>query len=212
MLLEDAEASHEEALASDLTRVRAQSHHLLSLVNDILDLSKVESGALEPKARDFALDALLEEVGGDIRPIFLGGGNRFSCLNTSGVDALHCDKRFLRQILLNLLGNAAKFTARGAVTLLVERDGDTLAFRIIDTGIGMTADQLARLFNPFVQADASITRRFGGTGLGLALSRNLARLLGGDITVESAPGVGSTFSVALPLSAVAVAGAQSVAA
>jgi signal transduction histidine kinase len=212
MLLEEAEARREEGMRSDLTRVHAQSQHLLSLVNDILDLSKVESGALEPKGRDFDLETLLEEVIADTRPIFLKGGNRFACLNTSGVDALHSDKRFVRQILLNLLGNAAKFTFKGAITLLVERDGEILAFRVIDTGIGMSADQLARLFTPFMQGDNSVTRQFAGTGLGLALSRNLARLLGGDITVESARGAGSTFSLIFPLAAIVAAGEQSVAA
>jgi signal transduction histidine kinase len=200
IMLEDA-ANTDEGARHDLGRVHAASHHLLSLVNDILDLSKVESGALEANIKTIDLHTLLNEVSATAKPLFIPGDTRFVTANDSGLVNIRTDARFLRQILINLLGNAAKFTNKGAVSLRIEQAGDKIAFRVIDTGIGMNSETLAKLFTPFHQADSSTTRRFGGTGLGLALSRKLAHLLGAEIEVESAPGRGSTFSLVFARSA-----------
>ncbi len=199
LLMEDAEGRGDSQSAQDLTRLHASSQHLLALINDILDLAKVESGALEANKREIALEALVDQLGATARPLCIKNENQFSVENVAGPLMLYTDARFLRQILINLVGNAAKFTQKGEIALRVERHGEILAFHVEDTGIGMTPEQLGRLFNPFVQADDSVVERFGGTGLGLALSRKLAQLLGGDIVVESVPDAGSTFSVVFPL-------------
>jgi signal transduction histidine kinase len=205
-------------LATDLKRIHTAGSHLLSLVSDILDLSKIEAGKLDLLVRPFDLEALVVEVCEAIWPLVGHNNNTFE-YRCGGVGEMLSDATRVRQVLLNLLSNACKFTSRGEIRLGVDRrparpgdfgehgqdtplDGvDCLEFTVQDTGIGMTAAQLQRLFGSFSQVDASATRRYGGTGLGLAISRRLCRMMGGEIFVDSQFGAGSTFRVRLPASA-----------
>ncbi len=189
-------------LVGDLGKIQANARHLLGLINDVLDISKVESGKMDVYAETFDIAAMVGEVASGVTGLMAHKGNRFVLdLPTGGLGSGHTDVVKLRQILLNLLGNAAKFTEAGTVTLSCRREAgspDQLVFRVADTGIGMTDAQVDHLFQRFHQADASTTRKFGGTGLGLALSKAFGTMLGGDLTVDSAPGQGSTFTAHLP--------------
>ena len=190
-------------LARDVTKIEGNARHLLGLINDVLDLSKVESGKMEAFAETFDIRTAVEEVGSTVGALMDKKKNRlvFDLGGGAGADlgVMHSDVTRVRQILLNLLSNAAKFTENGTVTLSVSRnDDDRIRFAVSDTGIGMTPEQLAKLFQRFQQADASTTRQFGGTGLGLALTKAFAAMLGGEIDVTSTYGTGSTFAVTLP--------------
>ncbi len=190
-------------LARDVTKIEGNARHLLGLINDVLDLSKVESGKMEAFAETFDVRATVEEVGSTVGALMDKKNNRLVLDLGEGADGrlgvMHSDITRVRQILLNLLSNAAKFTENGTITLSVSRDGDDrIRFAVSDTGIGMTPEQLAKLFQRFQQADASTTRQFGGTGLGLALTKAFAAMLGGVIEVTSIHGAGSTFAVTLP--------------
>ena len=191
-----------EKAVEPLRRVLRAGRHLLELINGILDLSKIEAGKLDLTTEDVALQPLLEEVMGLARPLAETNKNELVLECPPDCGSMHTDSMRLRQVLLNLLSNACKFTKAGKVTLKVarrERGGrDWVEFAVSDTGIGMTQEQLGRLFVEFSQADASTTRQFGGTGLGLAITRKLCQLLGGDVTVDSSPGKGSTFVIELP--------------
>jgi CheY-like chemotaxis protein/anti-sigma regulatory factor (Ser/Thr protein kinase) len=168
----------------------------------VLDLSKIEAGKMDLYLESFEIAPLVRDVVAVLEPLAQKNANRLVIECPPDVGAMRADLTKLRQALFNLLSNACKFTERGTVSLVVTRDpavhGDTLAFAVADTGIGMTPEQLARLFEEFGQADASTTRRYGGTGLGLALSRRLCRMMGGDITVMSEANRGSTFTIRLP--------------
>ena len=146
---------------------------------------------------------LIQEVRATVEPLVAANGNSLEIVNAGSPASLHNDVTRLRQCLLNLLSNACKFTRNGAIRLGLDREigsgAHYIVFRVSDTGIGMTADQVGKLFQAFTQADASTTRRYGGTGLGLAITRKIARLMGGDVTVESAPQQGSTFTLRLPV-------------
>ncbi|MDB5101404.1 MAG: hypothetical protein JWM80_5825 [Cyanobacteria bacterium RYN_339] len=184
--------------------IRRNSEHLLSVINDILDLSKIEAGKLTIEAVECSLPALITDVASPMRVRAADKGLAFGVrLHTSVPAVVRTDPVRLRQILLNLAGNAVKFTELGGVTLEIRfrpsRGGGVLTIAVVDTGIGMTAEQADGLFVPFQQADSSMNRRFGGTGLGLAISRPLALALGGEIGVASAPGAGSTFTLSLPV-------------
>jgi signal transduction histidine kinase/ActR/RegA family two-component response regulator len=200
MLQEDAEDDGETSRVEDLQKIKFSGQHLLGLINDVLDLSKIEAGRMEFVTDQCIVQALVDEVATVARPLADKRRNRLivECTATDG--ELHTDVTKVRQILLNLLSNAAKFTESGTITLTARSspDGQGVEFAIADTGIGLTDEQLGRLFKEFSQAEASTSRRYGGTGLGLALSRKLARALGGDVTVVSTPGAGSTFTLALP--------------
>lgn len=183
----------------DLTRVQQSATHLLNLINDLLDLSKVEAGKLDVECIPIDLATLLSEIQADaerlVRP-----GVRFQLEGAgSTVEGLRGDPLRTRQILLNLISNAAKFTHEGAVRLEVTHDGAWLALAVHDSGIGIPADKLASIFDGYSQAEVSTTREYGGTGLGLSLSRQLAEKLGGELTVASVTGQGSTFTLRLPL-------------
>ncbi|WP_440940191.1 ATP-binding protein [Immundisolibacter sp.] len=185
-------------------RIREAGEHLLGVINDILDFSRLEAGRLALDIQPLSLGSLIDNVESLIRERAELKGLRFvTDLPDTLPDWVAGDAQRLRQILVNLLANAVKFTDRGEVSLRVERRGDETLFRVTDTGIGITDEQAARLFRPFEQADTSTTRRYGGSGLGLAISQNLARDMGGEIIVKSALGVGSTFTLRVPLSATA---------
>jgi CheY-like chemotaxis protein len=209
MLEEDAEDIENPRFVADLQKIRAAGRHLLELINDILDLSKIEAGKMDLFIESFVVTDLLDNVVATIAPLVEKSKNtlQVECDGDPGI--MHTDKTKIRQALFNLLSNATKFTEQGIITLKISRHrtsytgeatqgGDWLQFQVADTGIGMTPEQMENLFVPFSQADASTTRRYGGTGLGLTISRRFCRLMGGDITVESEPGLGSTFTIHLP--------------
>ena len=172
------------------------------MINDILDLSKIEAGRMELNLETFDLTNLIEDVVSTILPLSEKNGNTLSVKVPKPAGFMRADLIRLRQVLLNLLSNACKFTDQGIVTLEITRemikDSEIVNFRVKDTGIGMSADQVVRLFRPFTQADASTTRKYGGTGLGLVISRRFIQMMNGDITVESNPGEGTIFTVTLP--------------
>ena len=176
----------------------------LGLINQVLDLAKIEAGKLELNPQSLQLAPLVDEVVGTARQLAEQNENRLVVETQENLGALTVDPMRLRQILLNLLSNVCKFTKQGEVALHVRKvvDGHNwIEFAVADSGIGMTAEQQAKLFQDFIQADSLTTRRYGGTGLGLALSRKLARMMGGDVTVTSQPGKGSVFTVRLPVGA-----------
>jgi PAS domain S-box-containing protein len=201
LLREEAEERQVPSFVADLDKIRGAGRHLLSLINDVLDLSKIEAGKVEIVPAPFPLRRVIDEVMATVEPLIAHRGNRLEVRCPADPGAMHSDETRIRQVLFNLLSNASKFTEQGTITLDVARDGDAMSFAVSDTGIGMTPEQAARLFEAFVQADASIAARYGGTGLGLAISRRLCRLMGGDIAVASEPGRGSTFTVRLPVTA-----------
>ena len=203
MMLEEIEDEDDAAgLAPDMRKIEGNARHLLGLINDVLDLSKVESGKMEVYAEQFELDGMMREVASTVESLISKKENRLTLELEVGLGVMHSDVTKIRQVLLNLLGNAAKFTEHGTITLAASRvsaaDGDRIVFRVSDTGIGMTDEQLAKLFQRFQQADSSTTRKFGGTGLGLSLTKAFAEMLHGTVAVESVHERGSTFSVSLP--------------
>ncbi len=204
MMVTNATRFGTEKALEPLRRVNAAGTHLLSLINEILDLSKIEAGKLELNPEPVNLARLIDEVIGTAGQLAEKNQNHLIVEAQENVGALTADSMRLKQILLNLLSNACKFTKEGEVALRVRKvaDGrDWVELAVADTGIGLTAEQQAKLFQEFTQADSLTARRYGGTGLGLALSRKLARMMGGDVTVTSEPGKGSVFTVRLPGSA-----------
>jgi signal transduction histidine kinase len=202
MLLDDAEEMGAEELARDLKKIRSASKHLLVLINSILDFSKIEAGKMEFYLDAFAIDALLSDTVAIVQPLFDKNHNKFSCRGAEAMGAMVADSVKVRQVLFNLISNAAKFTDNGTITLSVRSEvkqgEEKICFDVSDTGIGMTPEQMGRLFAAFTQADSSVTSKFGGTGLGLAISRHFCRMMNGDITVQSELGKGTTFTVELP--------------
>jgi signal transduction histidine kinase len=200
MMVTSAARFGTEKALEPLRRVNAAGTHLLSLINEILDLSKIEAGKLELNPEPVNLERLIDEVVGTAGQLAEKNHNRLAEAQEN-VGSLKADPMRLKQILLNLLSNACKFTKEGEIALRVRKvaDGrDWVELAVADTGIGLTAEQQAKLFQEFTQADSLTARRYGGTGLGLALSRKLARMMGGDVTVTSEPGKGSVFTVRLP--------------
>jgi signal transduction histidine kinase len=190
-----------EKAQEPLKRINAAGTHLLGLINQVLDLSKIEAGKLELNPESVNLAPLIEEVIGTAGQLAEQNKNRLVVEAGENLGAATVDPMRLRQILLNLLSNACKFTKQGEVRLAARRlvnGGNWIELAVADTGIGMTAEQQAKLFAEFTQADSLTARKFGGTGLGLAISRKLARMMGGDVTVKSEPGKGSVFTVRLP--------------
>jgi signal transduction histidine kinase len=205
MMVNNAARFGTEKAQEPLQRVRRAGQHLLSLINEVLDLSKIEAGKLELCPESVTLAPLIDEVIGTAQPLAEQNQNRLVAECQVHLAPLTVDPMRLRQILLNLLSNSCKFTKQGEVALRVRKviDGrEWVEFAVSDTGIGMTVEQLARLFEEFSQADSLTARRYGGTGLGLAVTRKLARMMGGDVTVASKPGKGSVFSVRLPTVAI----------
>jgi len=201
MMVKNAVQFGTEKAQEPLQRVNRAGTHLLGLINQVLDLSKIEAGKLELNPQTVQLAPLINEVIGTAGQLAEQNKNRLVIDAQENLGALTVDPMRLRQILLNLLSNACKFTKAGEVKLAarkVANGGRWIEFAVSDTGIGMTAEQQTKLFEEFSQADATTAQRFGGTGLGLALSRKLARMMGGDVTVTSAHGKGSVFTVRLP--------------
>jgi len=199
MLIEETEAEGYVTLTNDLRKVQTSGQHLLELINAVLDLSKIESGKMELYLETFSIGELLDEVGAVILPLAEKNGNTYEVLADRQLTTMCADQTKVRQSLLNMLSNACKFTSRGKVTLEVQKlPEDHVAFAVSDTGVGMTAEQVSRLFTPFTQADSSTTRRFGGTGLGLTISKKFAEMMGGQISVESEDGKGTKFTMTLP--------------
>lgn len=187
---------------SDIEAVSRAGKHLLELINDVLDVAKIEAGKADLDLSTFDVATLIEDLAEIIRPLAAKNGNSLVVLCDKTIGSMVSDATKLRQMLLNLLSNAAKFTNQGTIELMVSRslvnNLEVFSFRITDTGIGIAPEQLGKLFQTFMQADSTVTRKYGGTGLGLALSQRLCRLMGGEINVSSEPGVGSTFIATLP--------------
>ena len=206
MLAEEAEDAGVEEFIPDLNKIQSAGKHLLSLINDILDLSKIESGKMTVYLEAFDVKSLVEDVAATVKPLLAKNNNQLILNIQPDLGPMTSDLTKVRQTLFNLLSNASKFTENGTITLSAQLDqsglSSNVSFAVQDTGIGMTPEQCGKLFQAFSQADASTTRKYGGTGLGLAISRRFCQILGGDITVASIPGTGSTFTVILPLQSV----------
>jgi signal transduction histidine kinase len=239
MLQEEAEDVGDETYLPDLQKINAAGKHLLGLINDILDLSKIEAGRMDLFPETFEIGQLVRDVEAIVQPLVEKNGNTLVVSCPAEIGSMVADQTKVRQTLFNLLSNAAKFTDHGTIELRVTREAPTpspsplrgrgetsdpapplprkgrrrsrcsrraaegagglgVVFAVSDTGIGMTEEQLSRLFEAFSQAEASTRSRYGGTGLGLAISRHFCRMMGGDLTVESVYGQGSTFTVRLP--------------
>ncbi|MEG4109482.1 response regulator [Microcoleus sp. S13_C5] len=218
MLQEEAEELGDEAFVPDLEKICSAGKHLLSMIDDILDISKIEAGRMDLYLETFDIHTLIESAVATARPLVEKNGNTLEVYCPDNLDTMHADMTKVRQVLLNLLSNAAKFTQNGKIAIGVERikneqlkmknqeessqilisNSEFLSFRVADTGIGMTQEQLERVFQPFTQADASTTREYGGTGLGLAISQRFCQMMGGSIEVSSTLGAGTTFTVLLP--------------
>jgi PAS domain S-box-containing protein len=198
MLEEEATDLGQEAFVSDLKRIHGAGKHLLALINDVLDLSKIEAGKMDLFLEKFDLKSMIHDVVTTVTPLVQKNGNHLDVQVSPDAGSMTADLTKMRQMLFNLLSNASKFTQNGRVGLDAARQGDQIVLHVRDSGIGMTPEQLGRLFEAFTQADASTTRKYGGTGLGLAITRRFARMMGGDVTAESVPGSGSTFTIRVP--------------
>jgi PAS domain S-box-containing protein len=226
ILQEETEELGYDELIPDLDKIRTSGRHLLSLINDILDISKIEAGRMDIYLETFDIATLIEEVASTAAPLIEKNGNTLNLHQISNMGSMHGDITKVQQILLNLLSNAAKFTQNGTITLTASREKiaghsseareensseptadsqssiaskEFLVINCTDTGIGMNSEQLQHIFQPFTQADASTTRKYGGTGLGLAISQRFCLMMGGNISVKSQEGVGSTFTIRLPV-------------
>lgn len=205
MLTEEAEDLGQEDFIPDLKKINAAGKHLLALINDILDFSKIEAGKMELYLEVFEISTMIRDVTTTIHPLVEKNANKLEVCCPEDLGTMRADLTKIRQALFNLISNACKFTKEGRITLTVSRESDDsgtpsdwISISVTDTGIGMTPEQMGKLFQAFSQADASTTRQFGGTGLGLAISRHVCQMMGGDISVESEAGQGSTFTIRVP--------------
>jgi two-component system, sensor histidine kinase and response regulator len=214
LLQEEAEDAGQLGTLGDLQRIQSAGNHLLELINGILDLSKIEAGKMTIAREEFDVRRLVDEVVDTVTALVQRNGNVVTVRCADGVGLMHGDLMKTRQILLNLLGNAAKFTCGGTIAIdvagRVEGATPMVVFSVTDTGTGMTGEQQSRVFDAFTQADVNTTRKYGGTGLGLAIVSRFCTLMGGDVSVASAPGQGSRFTVRLPLDVAAVVDAVTV--
>ncbi len=206
MLQEDAEDTGQDAFVPDLQKIHSAGRHLLTLINDVLDLSKIEAGRMELHLQPFEVDRTIDEVVTTVQPLVAKNENQLVVDMDGTLGTMHSDQTRVRQVLLNLLSNACKFTEHGTITLAARRrsaaHGDEwLTLAVTDTGIGMTPEQVGRVFQAFAQAEVSTASKYGGTGLGLAISRRFCQMMGGDVTVDSEVGKGTTFTVRLPVHA-----------
>ena len=195
----------QQVFVPDLSKIENAGRHLLALINDILDLSKIEAGKMDLYFESFTVEDMVKDVRNTVIPIIEKNDNVMDIVVDGDLGIMHSDLTKVRQTMFNLLSNAAKFTENGKITITASRrekdDGDWLRFAIGDTGIGMSAEQIGRIFQPFSQADASTTSKYGGTGLGLVISQHFCQMLGGNILLESELGMGTTFTINLPASA-----------
>jgi signal transduction histidine kinase len=193
----------------DVTRIRSASQHLLGLINNLLDLSKIEAGKMPLVLDECELGPLVQELGRDLEPLVRRNGNKLTVHSNGDAPRVRTDVTKLKQVLMNLISNAGKFTSNGEIVVRIGDPGGTAEKRfeiaVTDSGIGMTGQEMSRLFQAYTQATDSTSRKYGGTGLGLAISRQFCRLMGGDLTVTSVVGKGSTFTVNLPAQVVATA-------
>jgi signal transduction histidine kinase/CheY-like chemotaxis protein len=205
MLVEEAEDLGQKSFVPDLKKIHSAGRHLLGLINDVLDLSKIEAGKMTVYCENIDVETMVREVQATVYPLVEKNQNRLELDLSPGLGQIYSDLTKIRQTLFNLLSNASKFTEKGLIRFTVTRSTehglDWVRFAVRDSGIGMTPEQLGKLFQAFTQADASTTRKYGGTGLGLAISRKFCQILGGDITVTSKVGEGSTFTASLPATA-----------
>jgi PAS domain S-box-containing protein len=199
MLQELAADDGNEEYLGDLKKIHSAGRHLLELINDVLDISKIEAGKMDLYIETFSVDEMIEEVRAVADPLASKNTNELAIMKYGELGSIRADATKVRQCLLNLLSNACKFTSSGTVKLTAEREEGWITFTVSDTGIGMTKEQMSKLFRAFQQADSSTTRKFGGTGLGLAISRHFCRIMNGDITVDSTPGQGTTFTMRIPV-------------
>ena len=204
-MLQEEDAARGTGMAADLENIRTDSRHLLSLIDDVLDISKIEAGRMSLHLDQFEVEPLIREIVRTVEPLVRRNGNRLEVSMSDDLGEMRSDHTRLRQMLLNILGNSSKFTEKGTITLTVRRErgsaSDMVIFAVGDTGIGMSAEEQARLFQPFSQADASTTRRYGGSGLGLVITKHFAEQMGGSIDVQSTRGVGTTFTIRIPADA-----------
>jgi len=203
MLQEEIEEQGRGEHTADLQKIQGAGRHLLALINDILDLSKIEAGKMELHLESFPLAPLLDDVVSTATPLARRNQNRLRVDRPADAGVMRADLTKVRQMLLNLLSNACKFTREGEVGIALRRQPgeggqEEVIFEVSDSGIGMTPEQMGRLFEAFAQAEASTTSKYGGTGLGLAITRKFCRMMGGEVSVESQPRTGSTFRIRLP--------------
>ena len=202
ILMEDAKDKGQEDFIPDLQKIHASGNHLLSLINNILDLSKIEAGKMDLFLESFGISRVIEDVVSTIRPLVEKNANTLQVHCAADLGTMHADLTKVRQSLFNLLSNACKFTENGTITLEASREliggVDWIKFSVSDTGIGMAPDQMEKLFQPFVQGDASTSRKFGGTGLGMTITHRFCQMMGGEISAVSEPGSGTTFTIRLP--------------
>jgi len=202
MLQEEAAEMENDDFGPDLERINGAGKHLLGLINDVLDISKIEAGAMDIYLETFPVADMIQDVQATIQPLVEKNSNSLEIDCPDSVGSIHSDVTKVRQGLLNLLSNASKFTEEGTISLKIskvtEEGVEWVNFAVADTGIGMTEEQMSGLFQAFAQAEASTSRKFGGTGLGLAITRHFCQMMGGDVSVESESGVGSTFTIKLP--------------
>jgi signal transduction histidine kinase len=198
MLIEEGGEMGPGEMVPDLQKIRSAGKHLLSLINEVLDLAKIEAGKMTLFLEDFRIADLIDEVKSTIQPVVGKNSNTLEIAIETGIVSMRADLTKIRQGLFNLLSNAAKFTQQGTITLRVSDEAGAVQFAVIDTGIGMKPEGLARLFQAFSQAEASTASKYGGTGLGLVITRKFARMMGGDVTVQSEYGRGTTFTLSIP--------------
>ena len=208
LITEEANFNRHDMYDADLHKINSAALHLLALIDDILDLSKIEAGKMEYYLEDISIESVVKEIKATVEPLMKKKNNVFNVNVENELGEIHADRLKLKQVMLNLLSNASKFTEEGEVVLNLKRetrevnDGgyaeDWLVFSVVDTGIGISKEQISKIFQAFSQAEISTTSKFGGTGLGLAISRHICEMMGGDIVVKGAIGQGATFTVSLP--------------
>ena len=200
MLIEEADDDGLDTYSEDLSKINSSGEHLLTLINDILDLSKIEAGKMDLHIEKFDLEDILKQVEATAKPLVEKNKNKFIIKSRTKKLKLQNDQTKLRQILFNMLSNAAKFTKKGTVTLSISKNTNDINFAVTDTGIGMNKEQLSKVFEEFTQAESSISKDYGGTGLGLPISKKMTEMMGGKMEVKSKEGKGTTFSIIIPIS------------
>ena len=200
MLIEEAEDDGLETYSEDLAKIHSSGEHLLTLINDILDLSKIEAGKMDLHIEEFDFANLLKQIEATAKPLVDKNKNKFVIKCKTKELKLKNDQTKVRQILFNMLSNAAKFTKKGTITLQIKPEKkDNLRFDVIDTGIGMSEEQMGKVFEEFTQAESSTSKDYGGTGLGLPISKKMTEMMGGKMEVNSKEGKGTTFSIIIPI-------------